>query len=360
MDITIDALIRQNRAFAVYRLPYENSLHFIGQTTGSVRILPAIESLNGQNGFVIAPFCVSKTCPIVLIEPDEEYIFETPDVINDMPDCFTFRSSQFAMTGKTAFYESKFNVFSQALAENAFEKLVLSSCLAIPQKSGFSPEKVFYRACKQYIHSYIYLFHTPLTGTWIGSSPEVLLSGKENRWHTVALAGTQPLRNGQLPETWNEKNRKEQQLVTDYIRDCLRSFDICPEEEGPYSVQAGELAHLKTDFRFSLHDNQTFGELLNALHPTPAVCGLPKEKAFRFIIENEGYDRRYYSGFIGRLHPGEQTGLYVNLRCMQIENNRLLLYAGGGLLASSDLQEEWLETKDKLLTMYRIIKVENS
>jgi isochorismate synthase len=195
------------------------------------------------------------------------------------------------------------------------------------------------------------LFHTPQTGTWIGSTPEILLSGKGNEWFTVALAGTQPILNGKLPETWSEKKREEQQLVTDYIRDRLLSFNICPEESGPYTIQAGELAHLKTDFRFSLSGNQNLGELIDA-----AVCGIPKEKAFRFINDNEGYDRRYYSGFTGRLNTDEQTDLYVNLRCMQVEENHLLLYAGGGLLASSDLHEEWLEIENKLMTMFRIIE----
>jgi isochorismate synthase len=182
-----------------------------------------------------------------------------------------------------------------------------------------------------------------------------LLSGKENEWQTVALAGTQPLMNGKIPETWDEKKQEEQRLVVDYIRNCLQSFHIKPEETEPYTVQAGELAHLKTGFRFEMPCDVRVGELLNALHPTPAVCSLPKEKAFQFILDNEGYERRYYSGFIGRLHPEQQTDLYVNLRCMQIEDNQLSLYAGGGLLASSDMQEEWLEIQDKLLTMYRII-----
>jgi isochorismate synthase len=253
-------------------------------------------------------------------------------------------------------YKLRFEAFSKALAGKEFEKLVLSHCFSVPRKSGFSPANVFYRACRRYIRSYVYLFHTPQTGTWIGSTPEVLLAGKGNEWHTVALAGTQPVTNGKLPETWSENKREEQQLVTDYIRDCLLSFNIKPEEKGAYTVQAGELAHLKTDFRFSLSESQNLGKLLKALHPTPAVCGLPKEDAFRFINENEGYDRRYYSGFIGRLNPYEQTDLYVNLRCMQIEDKRLLLYAGGGLLASSDLKEEWAETEDKLLTMFRIIE----
>jgi len=346
----IDALIRKNRAFAVYRLPCENRLHYIGQENSPVRVFSSVESLNKQNGFVIAPFRVSETCPIVLIEAGEETVFELPDVVAASGK--TENSRQAPSTD----YRSRFDAFIQALADKEFEKLVLSYCMTVPHKTGFSPEKVFYRACKRYTRSYVYLFHTPQTGTWLGSTPELLLSGKENKWHTVALAGTLPLHDGKLPEIWDEKKQKEQQFVTDYIRNCLHSYDVCYEETGPYSVQAGELAHLKTDFRFSLPaGNQSLGELLNVLNPTPAVCGLPKEKTFRFITANEGYDRRYYSGFIGRLNPDEQTDLYVNLRCMQIEDNRLLLYAGGGLVDSSDLEEEWMETEDKLQTMLRII-----
>ena len=348
--LEIDTLIRQNRAFAIYRLPGENSLHFTGQTDSIVRTIPTIELLNEQSGFVIAPFSVSKNCPIILIKAEEESVFDMPDVIASSGENENIRKNP------PSGYKLCFDTFSQALTNKFFGKLVLSHCLTVPRKSEFSPANVFYRACKRYIRSYMYLFHTPQTGTWIGSSPEVLLSGKGNEWQTVALAGTQPLRNGNLPETWSEKKREEQQLVTDYVRDCLLSFQICPEEEGPYTVQAGELAHLKTDFRFSLSGNQNIGKLLSALHPTPAVCGLPKENAFKFINENEGYDRRYYSGFIGKLNPHGQTDLYVNLRCMQVEDNSLLLYAGGGLLSSSDLDEEWLETEDKLLTMFRIIE----
>jgi isochorismate synthase len=347
--LDIDALIRQNRAFAVCRIPGETRFHFTGQTKGTVRILSSIESLNEQSGFVIAPFRVSDKCPIVLIEPYEESVYDIRDA--------TATSGVYERIKEEPpiFYQSLFSDFTQALADEAFEKLVLSNYLITPRYSEFSPAMVFYRACKRYIHSYVYLFHTPETGTWMGSTPEVLLSGKRNKWHTVALAGTQQLLKGKLPKIWDEKKQKEQQLVADYVRNCLFSFHIDPKEKGPYTVQAGELSHLKTDFRFSLPKDLCLGELLKVLHPTPAVCGLPKDKAFRFINENEGYDRRYYSGFIGRTYPKGQTDLYVNLRCMQIDESRLTLYAGCGLLASSDMKEEWSETKDKLLTMYRII-----
>ena len=182
----------------------------------------------------------------------------------------------------------------------------------------------------------------------MGSTPEIILSGEKDDWHTVALAGTQPLQDGKLPQVWDEKNRKEQEYVSSYIRGQLLSLGIHSTENGPYPAYAGALSHLKTDFRFSLQDNKGLGDLLKVLHPTPAVCGLPKDTAYRFILENEGYDRRYYSGFIGWLDPDGRTDLYVNLRCMHIEEEQLTLYAGGGLLASSELNDEWLETEKEV------------
>jgi isochorismate synthase len=96
--------------------------------------------------------------------------------------------------------------------------------------------------------------------------------------------------------------------------------------------------------------------LLNLLHPTPAVAGLPKEEARRFILENEGYPRRYYSGFAGWLDTAGRSDLYVNLRCMHIRPHRLTLYSGGGLLPSSVMETEWRETEDKLQTMLSVIR----
>ena len=112
---------------------------------------------------------------------------------------------------------------------------------------------------------------------------------------------------------------------------------------------------MKTDFHFSLPDNDSLGDLLKLLHPTPAVCGLPKEKAYQFILDHEDHERRYYSGFIGMLNPDGKTDLYVNLRCMNITSEALTLYAGGGLLASSELEDEWQETEKKMRTMKNLI-----
>ena len=355
----IDALIERKQPFAVYRIPDEKVPRLVTQAEGTVRLIYDLQELNGERGFVIAPFRADKSCPVVLIQPRpheqpqllEEYAEMPEDEEVSMPEKEAF------VTSCTEEYADCFHTFIHALRDKTFDKLVLSRSLTSPKEPDFSPSSVFRAACKRYIHSYIYMCYTPQTGIWLGSTPEILLSGEGNEWHTVALAGTQPLQNGKLPQVWDEKNRQEQGYVTSYIRQQLLSLGIHPEENGPYPAYAGALSHLKTDFRFSLKDNKGLGDLLKLLHPTPAVCGLPKEEAYRFILENEGYDRRYYSGFIGWLDPAGRTDLYVNLRCMHIEQEKeeLTLYAGGGLLASSDLNDEWLETEKKLQTINRLL-----
>lgn len=351
---TIDALIRHKQPFAVFRLPEEKVPRLLTQEEGAVCTIYDLKDLNRQKGFVIAPFQVSETCPIVLIQPDRQEQLIDEDTKENPETTLQMQGQENKQSSPAEEYATRFHSFIKALSNNTFDKLVLSRALTVDRTPVFSLSSVFHAACRQYVHSYIYLCYTPQTGLWMGSTPEIILSGESDEWSTVALAGTQPLRNGKLPQIWNEKNRKEQEYVTSYIRQQLRSLDIHSTEKGPYPVYAGTLSHLKTDFRFSLKNNKELGNLLKVLHPTPAVCGLPKEEAYRFILENEGYDRRYYSGFIGWLDPDGKTDLYVNLRCMHIEDKQLTLYAGGGLLASSELNDEWMETEKKMQTMKRL------
>ena len=352
----IDTLIQQNKPFAIYRIPGKREAALLVADDSGVRVLHDLSELNGRRGFVIAPFHSSDSCPIVLIEPEAPHI--SIPIEMDEGECGT-EDHPFTIDSLSSpcdkNYKAHFELFIDALHSGVFDKLVLSRCLVEDKKEEFSLTTLFRTACGLYIHSYIYLCYTPQTGIWFGSTPEVILSGNRDEWRTVALAGTQPLQNGHLPESWDDKNRAEQEYVASYIRSQLLSFGIQAAENGPYSAYAGALSHLKTDFRFQLTDGGKLGDLLRLLHPTPAVCGLPKGEAYRFILYNEGYDRRYYSGFIGWIDPAGATDLFVNLRCMNIDKKKLTLYAGGGLLASSDLNDEWQETEKKLQTMKRIL-----
>lgn len=353
----LDTFIKENRSFAIYRRPGEDKLYIIvAESSENIRLLTGIEELNELNGFVIAPFHADRTSPIVLIQAVPKELVIQPE---DKPLISDKTPDREPVPPVSETYSQLFDTFITPIREKSFKKLVLSHCQTIERETGFSPTRAFLMACEKYTRSYVYLCHTPQTGTWLGSTPEMLLSGKGNVWNTVAIAGTQPLINGELPASWDDKNLIEQMLVAYYIRTQLSSFGLHAREKGPYTVKAGELAHLRSDYLFPLPDTAQLGSLLQLLHPTPAVSGLPKEEAYRFILEHEAYNRRYYSGFIGWMDPDTQSDLYVNLRCMNIQDDSLTLYAGGGLLPSSSVEDEWKETQDKFQTMLFLTKTKH-
>ena len=350
--------VAQGGAFVWFREPGQRVCRGIRASLSSLESFPDIPSLDGKTGFVFAPFRIGEGHPLWLLPFGEEVSVRMPaaseagETEAPVPVEFGGRLER----SPSVDYGCVFREFSTALRQGAFRKLVLSrrSTEALP--GDFSWARAIYAACRRYVRSYVYLFHTPHTGFWLGATPEILLAGGEGAYRTMALAGTQALCHGEPEGPWSEKNIREQAFVTEYINERLKLRGLVPEAEGPYTVTAGELAHLRTDIRFALSSSDRIGSLLQDLHPTPAVCGLPAPEAFRFIGRHEGYDRSYYAGFLGCLSPAGHTALYVNLRCMQgIGAQGIRLYAGGGLLPASVCEEEWLETERKMQTMKYVI-----
>lgn len=354
----IDRLADGRRCFALYRLPWQEELHLVMQHDACPSTLQRIEEINGRRGFVMAPFRAEPDCPLVLIRPDVvadgvENILRLP--VDSLPAHPAEAPFDIRPDSRTR-YEEAFARFHDALCSGRLSKLVLSRRHLVGLPDGFSIGRTFVQACRRYPRVLIYVCHTPLSGLWLGCTPEILLSVERGEGHTVSLAGTMPVVDGIEPTCWDEKNRREQAYVSEYIRACLSSHGITPREEGPYTARAGEVVHLKTDFRFPLTDTSRLGDLVAALHPTPAVCGLPKAGAYHFIHEHEALDRRYYAGFVGWTDPRGDTQLYVNLRCMELHGQQAVLYAGGGILASSEVSAEWAETLHKLETIQRLLR----
>ena len=249
-------------------------------------------------------------------------------------------------------YHDDFSRFHRAFSATGIQKLVLARSEDFAQK-GCHPAKLFARACQCYPEAFVALFSAPQCGTWLVASPEVLLLRDSVQWHTMALAGTMRYAD-HLPQ-WSDKNVREQDYVTRYIKACLDRYSDDVSLTGPYTKRAGGLVHLCTDFSFNLSPDVRLGDVLDAMHPTPAVCGLPKEEALRFILDNESVDRDYYSGFSGPLNLEGQTSFFVSLRCMRIIGDRYRLFAGGGILPESDESLEWEETEAKMQTMLSLI-----
>lgn len=372
LHLLIDKLTQSSISFALYRLPWTDEPILVLQKDKEVEKIDSLHDLNGKKGFLFAPFQLNDLHPAVLIKPDV-YTTGWNNIMQHVSEIFPDNSlipiehiseddslnteileSQTETKLKEA-YDTAFYSFLTPLENQTFEKLVLSRKATYPLKEDFSPVEAFVTACNNYPRMMISLCHTPVSGTWIGSTPEVILSGQQPTWQTVALAGTMQIEDENIPTDWSPKNQKEQQFVSEYIYKVLKSFKSKVEAKGPYTARAGHLVHLKTDFHFSLKNNSCLGDVLEALHPTPAVCGLPKQEAYDFILSHEGYDRSYYSGIIGWLDPQETTNLYVNLRCMNVQDGYTTLYAGGGILPSSTADSEWDETQYKMNIMRKCL-----
>lgn len=240
-------------------------------------------------------------------------------------------------------------------------KIVVSRLTETELPPNFSPIANFLRLSNRYSHAFVSLVAIPEVGTWIGASPELLLQVQHERLTTVALAGTQA-RSADLPLEaipWGEKEVVEQALVSDYIRAFFGRVGVQRlHEDGPRTVSAGNVVHLQTKFQVETSQAQTLtlaNQVLNELHPTSAVCGMPKDKALSFILTHEGYDRSFYSGFLGPVHLAGESSLYVNLRCMQLTSTRAQLYVGCGITADSIPDAEWRETVLKSKTLLSVI-----
>lgn len=216
------------------------------------------------------------------------------------------------------------------------------------------PVQIFKRLLNTYVLAFVYCWYHPKIGLWLGASPEILLKINGDKCSTTALAGTQQYQ-GTTKVQWNLKEKDEQQIVTDYIVEGLTPLVDQVYWGKSQTVKAGSLLHLQTMISADLKPGSSgLKEILKVLHPTPAVCGLPKDSAKIYILHNENYDREFYTGYLGELNP-DRSELYVNLRCMQLNEGNALLYIGGGITKDSDAENEWQETVNKAKIMKRVL-----
>lgn len=324
-----------------YRLPETSQYHHVW---GEAEKLQDIPSLAGKQGFVFAPFETSGEHPLVLIHADYE---ETKEVGEEPIVTAVNVQSE---TDHHAEYQEAFEKMHAQIDDDTLWKVVLARRSDVELEQPLDARKVFFKACQMYPHQMIALINTEATGTWLMATPELLLGRDGDRWSTMALAGTMS-----TPGPWDDKNMREQAYVALYIRNCLLRRCYLVNQKPVHTTMAAKLYHLRTDFEFALSDDAEIVKVLEDLFPTPAVCGMPKDRAREVIDEYENFDRKYYSGFCGPLNLADKsrldTSLYVSLRCMQIEDACCHLYAGGGLLQESNEEKEWRETEKKMETI---------
>lgn len=239
-------------------------------------------------------------------------------------------------------YLQKLEKAIEIIKQNNLPKLVISRPIA-KEISSINLEETYQLLCKKYPNTLCYLL---ISGEeiWIGATPEILgkFNKKTHEFFTMSLAGTLPIN-----EEWSEKEIEEQKPVTHYISEILKKYVTLSEvkESETYNHISGNIKHLRTDFTAKIEDNR-LEELIEELHPTPAICGIPKEFCKEKIIEIEQYNREFYAGYI-KIETDEEIYYFVNLRCAKIYKNQVIAFAGGGITALSSPEKEWRETELK-------------
>lgn len=328
---------QSNLPFVLFARPNENQLNAYFQSDHE------LHKFNNQSGFVFTSF--DGLTKIVLPKENSTYFEEEIDFNLS----FKSESIQIPISKKDKIhFENLVNNSIKDIKLGNFDKLVVS------RKIDFSAEidvfETYQNILKTYATAFRYLLFHPKVGIWMGASPEQLIKVNNDKFETVALAGTQLFSE---EVNWTEKEIQEQQFVTDYIVSNCEDVASTIEVSEPFTVQAGKLAHIKTKI-YGTISKENEVKLISKLHPTPAVCGLPKENAKEFILKNENYDRKFYAGFLGEWNINETTNLFVNLRCMEIGKINSI-YVGCGITKDSVAENEFKETQNKSETIKNII-----
>ncbi|MEM1135348.1 MAG: chorismate-binding protein [Bacteroidota bacterium] len=378
----LDAAYTTGLPIACWKLPHSNHFNVAVSFNSNVQIVkPEIESLPA--GFIVAPFSLRKQLSFIRADlfyqsseifPKESFKVGVYGSEESMNSKRFWKAFELATTKLEQGYIPQYHAIEtretntdkktflrlvekgiKSIKSGAYQKIVYSRSKTANKPNNFHATKVFISLCQDFPSAFVSLVSLPEEGTWLGASPETLVEiDSQKIFKTVALAGTQKKAKFKhlSDATWRQKEIEEQALVSRYIINCFKKIRLREFEElGPKTVAAGSLIHLKTDFVVNINEvnfPQLGSVMLELLHPTSAVCGMPQAVTMQDILTKEGYDRRLYSGYLGPVNVDNNTHIFVNLRCMQVGKKQLVFYAGAGITEDSVPKKEFLETEMKM------------
>ena len=237
----------------------------------------------------------------------------------------------------------------RAIHDGELTKVVLARAVAIDANEPFDRRAVLRRLRDQQPGCFVYA-----AGTMIGASPELLVARSGSTVVSRPLAGTAVLGDDAVEALRHStKDMREHQLVVDAIREALIPW--CTHLDAPSVPEIdrfADVAHLATPIYGTLRDPvPDVLTLVRALHPTPAVGGIPTAAALGTIAALEPESRGSYAGPVGWVDARGDGEWAVALRGAHIVGNHALLHAGAGIVAGSDPDAEWAETEAKLVPM---------
>ncbi|OED42926.1 hypothetical protein ACH42_11400 [Endozoicomonas sp. (ex Bugula neritina AB1)] len=258
------------------------------------------------------------------------------------------------------------SLMSQALhsfSHHEMDKVVLSREAVYGYRGHLSPWYLLQCWQKANSQSYGFLFEGDNNEIFMGCSPEKLIKRQGNIITTEALAGT-TRRGASRDEDFqlevllmnDRKNIHENQLVLNDIREKLSNLCRSLESDRSHSIlKLKTIQHLRYLIRGVLKNKISDGQLINALHPTPAVGGSPRAVACQFIDRHEPYNRGLYAGACGVVGI-ERSEFCVSIRSARLTPDSITLFAGAGIVQGSNSQDEWQELNNKIATILDIVQ----
>ncbi|MEW2505450.1 isochorismate synthase [Amycolatopsis sp. NPDC047767] len=249
-----------------------------------------------------------------------------------------------------------------ALRDRGLRKAVLARALELEFAAPVPVpvEKIVRNLARGNPRHFTYAAELPGGRTLVGATPELLLSRAGDSVYTTPHAGSMPRSADPVADRANgeallasDKDQEEHAVVIDYVVEALRPFcrklDVPP---APELVSTPAIWHLRTAITGELVDRSvTALDLAAALHPTPAICGTPTGAARDLVQELEPFDRGYYAGTVGWVDAAGDGEWAVAIRCAEVADTSMRLYAGGGIVPASDPQAEFDETIAKFRTL---------
>jgi len=314
----------------VYRLP--NQKHVQIFCAGS-----------GEERFVFAPFLKDQNEHTLIggVKTIDFYDLEQVFKSINLTRISEKRSTQ------EADYKDLVNLARVKISSTNLEKVVLAG------KKWIEFETNIYKSYVSLLDNNpsAFVYFSFMDGTvMIGASPELLLARNDGELHTVALGGTE------TRGLYSEKEKIEHQQIRDYIELILKERMYKYISHETVSVKASSVSHLKTPYTIEAKLIEDDLNLIKYLHPTSAICGLPYQEALNFIKENEGFDRKFYAGYLGAIDGNDNFNLFVNLRCAELYQDGAMLYAGAGINSRSSPEDEWIEINNKMQTIAQCLK----
>jgi isochorismate synthase len=328
-----------NQALVFYRPPGENPVMIMGD----VQSIPLDQCLSvslpsGWACYLLSPYIPHQNPLVVKGIP----LTQWPDMDLNNPSAIV--PSYYSTTSKAQFLDHLVHI-QKGIQKGIFQKSVAFQTRTMPVEN-LDFKTLIYSLCTDYPHAYISAFISTEM-SFISVSPELFIRASGLEAETVALAGTALWENR---NDLGEKEHVEQEYIIRHITECLHSLELPYKMSPKQIIRSGHLAHLCNSFTFRLPPSMRMN-LIQKLHPTPAVCGYPPEVVLHHMQSLES-PRHFYSGFSGVVTP-ENLSLCVNLRCAEIRGKQALLYAGAGITADSIPEAEWQETNEKLKTLQK-------